>query len=104
MDEITFFVVVDRESENTNLSSNGGDYTEGRTIAVKNGKPFAVRHWSSADFECCPHCGQYSDHDLPCQRSVMDLSGWESGERVDAMDAERFSSIMLRLENGLFAQ
>ena len=41
MIEIKFYRVVDRESEDWSKSNNGGDYEEGRTVAVRDGIPFA---------------------------------------------------------------
>lgn len=59
---IEFYRIVDRKSENSALSNNGGDYDFGRTVAVQDGAPVAVRYWTSADFDYCPICGVFDSH------------------------------------------
>lgn len=83
---IEFYVVTDRESENTAMSNNGGDYYFGRTIAVEDGTPVAVRYWTSADFDFCPICGSFDSHDAddcPCLGAeAREADGWEKGEKL----------------------
>jgi len=101
---IEFFVIIDRESENPERSSNGGDYTEGRTVAVETSErtPFAVRYWSSADFDYCPQCGRYGtcDHE-DLSPTDYEFAGWETGEKIT--DKMEYDGAVRRLNNGGFA-
>lgn len=99
---VEFFVIIDRESENAERCFNGGDYTEGRTVAVENNAPFAVRYWSSADFDYCAQCGSYGtcDHD-DLSPTDYDLAGWENGEKIT--DKTEYDTAVRRLNNGGFA-
>jgi len=95
MDAIRFFVVTDRESERPELSNNGGDYDEGRTVAVYNGEPVAVRYWSSWDGGFCNLCGRYEPFECGCQGDG-DTKGWETGEELTG-DKHEMALARLRL-------
>ena len=101
-----FVVVIDRESTDSRRSHNGGDYTEGRTIAIDpDGQPVAVRFWSSSDFEYCPHEGVYKECDDSCEMlppaSLADAKGWEQGQ---PLDPELVGMARRRLASGQFAR
>ena len=94
MSNVQFYCVVDRESTNPQMSNNGGDYDFGRTIAVRDGVPVAVRYWTSADFEYCPHSGVFNRCEErngcgdPAPMQPADIEGWEAGELLAGKDAE----------------
>ena len=98
----TFYVVIDKLSTNPELSSNGGDYTEGRTVAVRNGWPLGVRYWTSWDGGFCNLCGRYEPFDCNCSNvpDDRDWHGWEAGELLTGRDHE---IALARLANGGFA-
>jgi hypothetical protein len=95
MNEVNFFRIVDRESTNPIMSNNGGDYDFGRTVAVRDGVPVAVRYWTSADFDYCPHSGTFNRCEErngcgePAPMHPSDVEGWQSGELLAGEDAER---------------
>lgn len=89
---IKYFTVTDREPVDPAMSSNGGDYRFGRTVAVNVSSnppaPLAVTHWTSAEFEFCPLCGQFErdiDEHVDRWHSDKDRApsnegeGWENG-------------------------
>lgn len=90
-----FIRIVDRESTNPAMSNNGGDYDFGRVVAVRDGKPVAVRYWTSAEFPYCPHSGNFNE----CEErqgcgdvapmDARDVEGWQDGELMTGEDAER---------------
>lgn len=102
MSNIKFFRVVDREPEDWSKSSNGGDYEEGRTIAVQDGNPIAVRFWSSWDGGFCHLCGRYEPFECNCNNvaQATDFEGWQNGELLTGWAEELANS---RLENGGYA-
>ena len=99
---IEFYVITDRYSERPELSSNGGGYTEGRTIAVRNGKPIGIRYWTSSELGYCNLCGSYgpfecnNDH-TPFPRDLID---WKKGK---CLEGEHYEIAFNRLYNGGFA-
>lgn len=101
--EVVFFAVTDREPVDWSQSNNGGDYHEGRTIAVREGAPFAVRYWSSYDDGCCPRCGRYDPFERDCATapSERDFSGWASGEMLTG---EAHELNLRRLQRGDFVR
>ena len=98
-----FYRIIDRESTNPLMSSNGGDYDFGRTVAVQNGQPVAVRFWTSVDFPYCPHSGHFDeceerrgcDDAAPFEPSYVE--GWQQGELLKGDDAAR---ALWRFEQG----
>ena len=91
---VQFFSIVDRESTNPAMSTNGGDYDFGRTVAVVDGQPVAVRFWTSADFPFCPHSGRFDECDErfcegPQPFDPSYVEGWQSGELLTGEDHER---------------
>lgn len=91
---IEFRMILDRASENPAMSNNGGDYDFGRTIVVKDGRPVAVRYWTSADFDYCPHSGSFNrcEERRGCGDAgtpyPADIEGWESAAILDGNDRE----------------
>lgn len=87
VDGLSFVVHVDRIPENPEMSSNGGDYENGRTIAMWNGYILAARFWTSWDGGCCRGCGRYgglyssSEKDQCCE-SMLYKDAVESGEII----------------------
>jgi hypothetical protein len=80
---IKFYRIVEREPENPALSSDGGDYWFGRTVATFKGRPFAVRHWTSAEFPFCPHEGRFGGCDHGGRVPYPDTyEGWENGTEI----------------------
>lgn len=81
-----YYEVIDRESTNSDLANNGGDYTEGHDLMIENGKVVAGRFWTSAEFDYCPHRGTYDRCKEPwCSdeyEGPIDLTG---GRWVDEM-------------------
>ena len=101
---VRFVVVVDRESVDSRMGHQGGDYAAGRTIAIQDGQPVAVRFWSSADYAYCPHEGRYGECSEDCEGVVArpeDFAGLESGE---PLDPELVTLAKARLETGQFAR
>ena len=89
-----FRVIVDRESTNPAMSRNGGDYDFGRTIVVEDGKPVAVRYWTSADFDYCPHRGTFDRCEerfceTPEPMHPSHIEGWEDAPVLEGDDARR---------------
>ena len=91
---VQFYTIADRESTNPAMNSNGGDYDFGRTVAVVDGQPVAVRYWTSADFPYCPHSGRFNE----CEERFCEgpepfdpsyVEGWQSGELLTGEDHER---------------
>jgi hypothetical protein len=96
MSTIKFYEITDAEPRDPEgrFSTNGGDYWFGRTVAVKDGTPVAVRYWTSAEFQYCPHSGGFyeCDHDDCYEPGPMrpeDIAGWEQGELMTGEKAER---------------
>lgn len=79
---VKFYRIVDREPEDPRMSNDGGDYRFGRTVAVEDGKPVAIRYWTSADFDYCPLCGRFDRHaaeDCPHMGAdESEAAGWET--------------------------
>jgi len=99
-----FVIIIDRESTDPRKASNGGDYDEGRTIAIEDGRPVAVRFWSSADLAYCPHVGKYAECDEDCEgvlASAKDAEGWEQGQ---PLATELLGVARRRLASGQFAR
>ena len=96
-----FIEVVDRESTNTAMSNNGGDYSFSRIIAVRNGEPVAVYHWTSSDLDYCGRCGTFerSAHEHYDARE-SDCRGWQTGI---VLHGERHERWLGRYVNGQFA-
>ena len=98
-----FYRIIDRESTNPAMSSNGGDYDFGRTVAVQDGQPVAVRYWTSADFPYCPHSGRFDECEErygcgdAAPMDARDVEGWQQGELLEGEDAAR---AMRRYEQG----
>ena len=99
---IKFYRVIDRKPEHPELSNNGGDYQEGRTVAVEDGKILGVRFWSSWDGGFCHLCGKYEPFECNCETvpDERDWEGWETGEVLSGWDEELALS---RLRNGGYA-
>ena len=101
-DRYSVYVITDRYSEKPELSSNGRDYTDGRTIAVRNGKPMGIRYWTSSEMGHCNLCGRYEP--LECNNDhtpfPRDLADWRNGERLEG---EHYDIALNRLYNGGFA-
>lgn len=101
-----FYVIVDRESTNPAMSNDGGDYDFGRTVAVVDGVPVAVREWTSADFDYCPLCGSFDSHSADeChtggKAAPSQADGWQDGELLT--DERRIGIAYERIANGGFA-
>ena len=101
---VKFYGVTDQEPRDPEgrFSTNGGDYWFGRTIAVCDGVPVAVRFWTSAEFAYCPHSGHFGECDeWNCADAVpFDASyvvGWQDGE---LLTGERHDRAMWRFERG----
>ena len=92
---VEFRMIVDRESTNPAMSSNGGDYDFGRTVVAEDGKPVAVRYWTSAEFDYCPHCGVFNRCEErrgcgdPAPMDARDVEGWQDAPALEGEDAER---------------
>lgn len=101
---LEFYVITDIIPDRPELSSNGGDYYFGRTVAVKNGLPVAVRFWTSAEFDYCTHSGHFGDCDR-CgddeRASEKDFDGWLGGDRI--IDPSHYNTSLNRYNNGDFA-
>lgn len=54
------------EAADWRMTSNGGDYNEGVTVEVVDGKTAGGRHWSSSDFDMCWGCGRYTTNPDCC--------------------------------------
>ena len=105
-EKIQFVVVIDRMSVDSRMSSNRGDYTYGRTIAVQNGVPVAVRYFSSADFEYCPHVGAFESCNESCWdgrvfATLEDADGWQNGT---PLEPELLGVAEFQLAEGYFAK
>lgn len=91
-----FYRIVDREPIDPRHSSDGGDYQYGRTVAVEDGSPVAVRYWTSADFPYCPLCGRFDSHSVEeCFSLGADEGegdGWEGGVLLTGTEAEVMAS------------
>lgn len=91
---IEFRSIVDRESTNPAMSSDGGDYDFGRTVVVEDGKPVAVRFWTSADFDYCPHGGHFNRCEEhrgcgdPAPLDARAIAGWETAPVLEGRAAE----------------
>ena len=98
-----FYRIIDRKSENSAMSNDGGDYDFGRIVAVQDGNPVAVRFWTSADFDYCPLCGNFDRHsveDCPAFGAEMrEADGWQNGELLTGATHD---NSMHRLNNGGF--
>ena len=80
---VRFMVVIDRESVDSRMNANGGDYDFGRTVAIQDGQPVAVRFWASSDFQYCPHEGRFGECEPGCISTTLPASaaeGWETGQ------------------------
>lgn len=89
-----FYSITDRKSTNPTMSHDGGDYDFGRTIAVEDGVPVAVRFWTSADaFDFCPHSGSFNRCDERCEGpepfDASYVAGWKDGELLTGDDTAR---------------
>ena len=99
---IEFRDIIDRESTNPAMSNNGGDYDFGRIVVIEDGKPVAVRYWTSAEFPYCPHCGMFNECEErngcgdPAPMHPSDIEGWEAAPVLEGEAADR---AMWRWEN-----
>ena len=97
---IQFYEITDQEPRDPEgrFSSNGGDYWFGRTVAVSDGVPVAVRFWTSAEFPYCPHGGHFGECGESCEAAPFDesyVTGWESGELMTGEKAERAARLLM---------
>lgn len=97
---VKFYRIVDREPERPELSNNGGDYREGRTVAVEDNRVLAVRFWSSWDGDFCHKCGRYGQCDCENVPVERDWNDWRDGELLTGWDEELALS---RFQNNGFA-
>jgi len=97
-----FYRIFDRESSDPTAIYTGGNYHEGRTIAVQDGQPIAVRFWTSWEWGCCPLCGSYQFSNHRCRGTVMprDYQDWQKGE---LLKGRAVTMAQLRLTDGGFA-
>jgi len=73
---MNIYKLVERESLDTSLSNNGGDYTNVVHYLVDNNQVVGIHHTTSWDGGCCTICGRYSHNGEICCQFVS-FNQWD---------------------------